>query len=341
MSELMIFMPKYKKMNICIIGAGSWGTAIAILLGRAGKKVFIAGRNKEDINNMKNLQENLHYARGYKLPANVHPILIDQNTFQSDNFILAVPCDSILDSLTHVPESASSIIIASKGFDKEKPYLLNKIVQQKFPNAHVGILSGPNLALEMIRDVPSASVIACSEIEFAESLANIFRSPTIRVDTTTDVIGVELAGALKNVYAIGSGICDGLGYGQNTKALVITRGLREMVKLGVAMGADPATFMGLAGVGDLFATAQSQLSRNYRVGLYLASGKKIEKILEDLGQVAEGVPTSKIALELAKEYNVEMPLVEMISAIINGEIEPQRAVSLLMSRPAPSKSKAE
>jgi glycerol-3-phosphate dehydrogenase (NAD(P)+) len=177
-------------------------------------------------------------------------------------------------------------------------------------------------------------VVASNDIEIAEKIAQVFRSSVFRIYTSQDILGVELAGALKNVLAIAGGISDGLGFGQNTKGVLVARGLHEITRLGIAMGARIDTFMGVAGVGDLFTTAQSDLSRNYRVGVALGKGQKLEEILKELGQVAEGVPTSKIALRIARAYNVCLPITEMTAAILAGQVKPHKAVTLLMERKA-------
>jgi glycerol-3-phosphate dehydrogenase (NAD(P)+) len=196
------------------------------------------------------------------------------------------------------------------------------------------VLSGPNLAVELVRGAPTATVAASRSLTCAEQVQELFMTPPIlRVYTNDDVIGVELGGALKNVYAIGAGISDGLGFGDNTKATLLTRGLAEMMRFGAAMGARPETFMGLTGVGDLFATAVSRLSRNYRLGRAVAEGKTAEQAVAELGQVAEGYPTALVAQSLAAQWGVEMPLLNAIASILRGERAIRDALESLMTRP--------
>jgi glycerol-3-phosphate dehydrogenase (NAD(P)+) len=200
--------------------------------------------------------------------------------------------------------------------------------------ARTVVLSGPNLAVELVRGAPTATVAASRSLPCAEQVQEIFMTPPIlRVYTNDDVIGVELGGALKNVYAIGAGMSDGLGFGDNTKATLLTRGLAEMMRFGAAMGARPETFMGLTGVGDLFATAVSRLSRNYRLGRAVAEGKTADQAIAELGQVAEGYPTALVAQSLAVQWGVEMPLLNAIASILRGERAIRDALEHLMTRP--------
>jgi len=196
----------------------------------------------------------------------------------------------------------------------------------------VAALSGPNLALELARGVPTATVIACKNDSIAHDMQALFMCPSLRVYTNQDVVGVELAGALKNVIAIGAGICDGLGFGDNTKAAMLTRGLAEITRLGTKIGARQETFMGLAGVGDLIATCASPLSRNRRVGLGLGQGRKLADIMRDLGQVAEGVPTTRAAYSLARKHETPMPITEQVYQVLFDGKPPKAAVGDLMSR---------
>ena len=196
----------------------------------------------------------------------------------------------------------------------------------------VAALSGPNLALELARGVPTATVIACRDDSIAHRMQALFMCPSLRVYTNQDVVGVELAGALKNVIAIGAGICDGLGFGDNTKAAMLTRGLAEITRLGTKIGARQETFMGLAGVGDLIATCASPLSRNRRVGLGLGQGRKLDDIMRDLGQVAEGVPTTRAAYSLARKHETPMPITEQVHQVLFDGKPPKAAVGDLISR---------
>jgi glycerol-3-phosphate dehydrogenase (NAD(P)+) len=226
-------------------------------------------------------------------------------------------------------------VLASKGLEVISGQLLTDVVLDVIPGARVGAISGPNLAVEIVRGIPTAAVTAFPNESDAEIVRLAFRCKTFRVYITDDVIGIQIAGALKNVVAIAAGISDGLGFGDNTKGALVARGLREMTLLGVARGARPETFTGIAGVGDLFATAASALSRNYRVGRALGQGGQLKDILESLDQVAEGVPTTHAAAILARSLGVQTPVMDAIRAVLDGRMRPIEGVALLMDRETP------
>jgi glycerol-3-phosphate dehydrogenase (NAD(P)+) len=222
--------------------------------------------------------------------------------------------------------------MCAKGLESSTAELMTQVVAEVDPHAQVGVLSGPNLAVEIVRGIPTVAVSAFLRRELAEKTRDAFNCATFRVSVSDDVTGIELAGALKNVLAIGAGMSDGLGFGDNTKGAFLSRGLMEMAKLGMAMGARAETFLGPSGVGDLFATAHSQLSRNYRVGRALGGGKNLNDALTEVDQVAEGVPTSEAAQVLARRHAVEMPVFAAVEAVIRGRIKPSAAVAMLMDR---------
>jgi glycerol-3-phosphate dehydrogenase (NAD(P)+) len=224
------------------------------------------------------------------------------------------------------------VVVASKGLETETGKSMCEIVSETLPGAAVGVLSGPNLAVEIARGIPTVAVAAFVEHGDREAVRDAFTSKTFRVSTSDDLIGVELAGALKNVLAIGAGMSDGLGFGDNTKGAFLSRGLMEMAKLGKVMGAKSDTFLGPAGVGDLFATAASKLSRNYRIGRALGEGRTLDVALAELGQVAEGVPTSHATSLLALSNSVDMPVFAAVNAVLTGRVQPKQAVGMLMER---------
>lgn len=321
-----------------IVGAGSWGTALALALGRKGVSVSLWGRDTAEIARLQASRVNEKYLPGHELPDCVRAF--DDLEQAADNAriaILAVPSGAareVLQRCVAVPGLRDlPWVMAAKGLEGGTGRLMSDLaVEVLGPHAEVAALSGPNLAKELAAGLPTATVIASKDRSLAADLQRLFMSPTLRVYTGEDVIGVELAGALKNVLAIGGGMTDGLGFRDNTKAAVLTRGLAEIARLGEAMGAEPKTFMGLAGVGDLFATAVSTYSRNYRVGHAVGRGIPLADALREVQQVAEGVPTAHAAMLLSERHRVEMPLFHAIQRVLSGTLAPMDAVRELMLR---------
>ncbi|NUQ04710.1 MAG: NAD(P)-dependent glycerol-3-phosphate dehydrogenase [Anaerolineae bacterium] len=318
-------------MRVVVLGAGSWGTALAILLARNGAEVHLAGRDLDEIDTMRLRRENARYLPGFALPAEVRVIPLADSPADADLAVIAVPAKAVREICAFVAPSAT-ILVSSKGLEAGSGAILTEVVAEAVPGAEVGVISGPNLAVELVRGIPTVAVVAFPREETAERVRGAFMSRTYRVYIGSDIVGVELAGALKNVLAIGAGMIDGLGYGDNTKGAMLARGLHEMACLGVHMGARLETFFGIAGVGDLFATANSRLSRNYRVGLGLGEGKPLARVLESIGQVAEGVPTSEAAVMLAKRHHVETPIFEAVHGVLREHLRPLEAVDRLMER---------
>lgn len=328
-------MPEFP--SVAVLGAGSWGTALAILLAKKGVQVALWARDAGLATQMCHERQNLRYLPGFSLPGSVKPTSdIAEAVRSAEVLVFAVPAGALREvaevvrGCLPVPRL---IISAAKGLegDGSRPsQVLHAVLGDRL--ADVVVLSGPNLALELAREIPTATVVASSSQESAKQAQALFMHPSFRVYTNRDVIGVELGGALKNVLAIGAGISDGMGFGDNSKAALITRGLAEMVRLGVALGAEERTFMGLSGVGDLFATAASHLSRNWRVGHGLAQGKPLAQILQELKQVAEGVPTTFAVCGLAGRLGIEMPITQTIRAVLEGRMSPQEAIRELMLR---------
>jgi glycerol-3-phosphate dehydrogenase (NAD(P)+) len=250
----------------------------------------------------------------------------------SDLVVVAVPCAAVREVVHSFLGDHSLIAIASKGLEPGSAKFMVDVVAEMRPDAQIGVLSGPNLAVEIARGIPTVALSAFQNQDSAARVQTAFGCSTFRVSTTDDVVGVELAGALKNVLAIGAGMSDGLGFGDNTKGAFLSRGLMEMARLGLALGGRMETFLGPAGMGDLFATAASGLSRNYRLGKALGEGQDLESALEGIGQVAEGVPTSEAAQFLARRNSVEVPVFAAVESVLHGRVGARKAVGLLMER---------
>lgn len=321
-------------MRVTVLGAGSWGTALAILIARNGHDVVLAGRPSEDLDILAEKRENLRYLPGFAIPSNVLVSLREEELEPTDAWVVAVPSGGVRDAAHLIKDiqPGALAIVASKGLELGSCMLLTDVISEVLPEAEVGAISGPNLAVEIARGIPTAAVIAFKAEATADRLRTAFMCRSFRVYTSGDIAGVELAGALKNVMAIAAGMSDGLGFGDNTKGALLARGLHEMSQLGKAMGARQETFMGIAGVGDLFATAASRLSRNYRVGLAIGEGATLDEAIAQIGQVAEGVPTSEASLVLARKHQLNLPTFEAVDKVLKKNVRPMDAVGLLMER---------
>lgn len=329
-------------MQVAVLGAGSWGTALALLLADNGHLVSLWARDRELVSALLKERENRRYLPGFPLPDTITPTDAMQDALaQADVVLFAVPSGGLRDVATEaVPylQPDTLLLSGTKGLEEETGLRMSAVLTEVAPQAreHIVVLSGPNLAVEVARKIPTASVAASENAEAARQVQRLFTGqaiPTFRVYTSSDVIGVELGGAVKNVIAIGAGVCDGMGFGDNSKAAFMTRGLTEAIRLGVAQGANAQTFLGLSGVGDLIATASSRLSRNYRVGFALGQGRTLPDILTELGQVAEGVPTTRVLCELAGKCGVEMPLCNAIDAVLFSGRSAPDVIRDLMLRP--------
>ena len=289
------------------------------------------GRDPEEMDAVERRRESLRYLPGFALPPSVRASVLG-GVDAADLTVIAVPSGALRSTAAFLAAGGPRVVVASKGLEAATGRLMADVVAEVRPSARVGVLSGPNLAVEVARGVPTVALAAFRERADAEAAQEAFSGARFRVSLSDDVVGVELAGALKNVLAIGGGMSDGLGFGDNTKGAFLSRGLMEVARLGAAMGARGETFLGPAGVGDLFATASSQLSRNYRVGLALGKGARLEEALAQVGQVAEGVPTSEAAQLLGRRHGVELPVLAAVEAVLRGRVPPQRAVEMLMER---------
>lgn len=330
--------PTLKK--ITILGGGSWGTALGILLGKKGFKVTIFEYLRENVELIERLKENIKFLPGVKIPNNVHfTYKLDEAFGEIDAIILALPSHTVSDVL----ETASKILkgeplflIATKGMETSTLKRMSEVVGSHLPylEEEVVVLSGPSFAYEVSRDIPTAVVVASKVKEKAELAQSLLMTSNFRVYTNSDVIGVELGGSLKNVIAIACGISDGLGFGDNTKAALMTRGLAEIMRLGVAQGARPETFAGLSGMGDMIVTCTSRHSRNRHLGEMIGGGKRLEEALKEMIMVAEGVKTSEAAVQLGKKLKVELPITEKVYQVLFEDEDPSNAVKNLMLRRA-------
>jgi glycerol-3-phosphate dehydrogenase (NAD(P)+) len=322
--------------RIAVIGAGAWGTTLARMLAAAGHPVTLWAHRPVAAEEMARARENRRYLPGHPFPPG---ILVTGDaahlTAPHRLYVLAVPSAHARDTLRSVAGSLASgtpFLSVVKGIEAETQARMSEVIGEEAPGRAVAVLSGPNLAGEIASGLPAGTVVASSDSALAAEVAATFGSDQFRVYTNPDIVGVELGGALKNVIALAAGMADGLRMGDSGKAAIVTRGLAEITRLGVAVGADPRTFAGLAGVGDLIATCMSQLSRNRRAGELLASNMAWADVAVDLGGVAEGETTVTGALALAAEHGVEMPIAEQVDAVIHGGRAPLEAVAGLMAR---------
>jgi glycerol-3-phosphate dehydrogenase (NAD(P)+) len=320
---------------IAVIGAGSWGTTLANVLAEKGYDVALWAFEKELVDEIKRTYINNVYLPGVTLSHNIKVTGNIKEAVRNARYILSVVPTQFTRSIfqnasSFIPDGAI-VVNASKGIEHGTLLTVSSILGD-LTAREVAVLSGPSFAAEVIKKLPTAITIAAHDSDTALLLQDVFNTDYLRIYTNTDVMGVEIGGALKNVMAISSGICDGLGLGASTRAALITRGLAEMTRLGVAMGAQEKTFGGLSGLGDLILTCTSTLSRNYTVGLRLGRGERLEDILASMNMVAEGVATSVSAYQLAEKFSVEMPIVEQIYQVIKEDKKAGDAVRELMMR---------
>jgi glycerol-3-phosphate dehydrogenase (NAD(P)+) len=327
-------------VKVAVIGAGSWGTAVAAI-GCANADAVLWARRPELADAINSTHENEAYLPGVTLPDSLAATSsLEDACGGADVVVFGVPSHGFRDVLTDAaPFIAPRAVVVSlsKGIEQETLRRMTEVVDEVLVGHDwgcVGVLTGPNLAKEVAAGQPTASVVAVRNPGLAQQLQKLFFTPTLRVYTNPDVIGCEMAGALKNVLAIGAGIADGLGYGDNTKAALITRGLAELARLGVACGGDPLTFAGLAGMGDLIATCASPQSRNRHVGVELGRGHSLDDIVSRMNMVAEGVKTTAAVLELARRSDVEMPLASFVGRVLYEGAQPADLVPELMLRKA-------
>ena len=320
-------------MKITILGAGAWGTALAIHLSRQ-HEVSIWSRNSQEIAAMAADGENTRFLPGFKLSSSISfKSDISTSLSGAELVIVAVPTAGFRNTLQLCSNLDTPVIWVSKGFEAGTAKLLHQVADEVLPKAHLrGVLSGPSFAQEVAKGLPCALTLASTDEVFSRRIAAELHGGSMRVYSSSDVIGVELGGAVKNVMAIAAGISDGMGFGYNARAALITRGLAEMTRLGLALGGKLETFMGLAGVGDLILTCTGDLSRNRTVGKLLAQGKRLDAILAELGHAAEGVHTAREVLQLAEQVKVEMPITQEVCKVLFEGLSPKEAVEDLLNR---------
>lgn len=323
-------------MRCSVVGAGAWGTALSDLLARNGHEVRLWAYEPDVVDSVNSKHENVRFLRGHELSPSVRALGdICLAVEDSDLVTLAAPSHvlrAIVKSAAKSLPKSAPVVVATKGIEKGTLCLMTEVAEQEIPGATVIALSGPSFATEVIGRQPTAVVVASASDDAAEIAQRAFSSPYFRTYTHTDVTGVELGGALKNVMAVATGIAEGLGLGFNARAALVTRGLAEMTRLGTALGAEQSTFAGLAGLGDLVLTCTGSLSRNRAVGVEVGKGRKLEDVLSDRETVAEGVVTAQSARELAAREGVEMPIVDTVNRVLFEGQSPRSAIAALMTR---------
>lgn len=326
-------------MKIVVIGAGSWGTTVAAVAAH-NVDVTLWARRAELADQINTLGRNEDYLDGFDLPAMTATSDLEQAISGAEVVVIGVPSHGFRSVLTEAAPFISAsipIISLTKGIEQDTMLRMTEVVASVMPDhdqGRVGVLSGPNLAREVMQGQPAATVIAMRSMSVATDLQSVFMTPTFRVYTNPDVVGAEIAGAVKNVMAIASGIAGGLSFGMNTLAMLVTRALAELTRLGIALGGHPLTFGGLAGVGDLMATCSSPQSRNNRVGTELGTGRSLDDIIAEMNMVAEGVKTTSGVLELAARHEVEMPIAVEVGNVLHEGESPEAAIARLMGREA-------
>ncbi|OPA81427.1 glycerol-3-phosphate dehydrogenase [Paenibacillus selenitireducens] len=324
--------------KVAVLVAGSWGTALASVLADNEHEVMLWSRNAQQVAQMNEDHRNEKYLPGVDLSPRIHATTSMEDAVRGACAILIVAPSSAMREVTRelklYRDPASLVIHATKGFETESLKRMSIVIAEELDcdASQIVALSGPSHAEEVVRRCPTTVVVASADLAAAEEAQDLFINSFFRVYTNPDVLGVELSGALKNIIALGAGLSDGLGYGDNAKAALLTRGLAEIARLGLEMGANPMTFAGLAGVGDLVVTCTSQHSRNWRAGSMIGKGQTVETVLQEMGMVVEGIRTTKAAYALAREYNVVMPITDQLYQVLFENKAGKQAVEALMGR---------
>jgi len=323
-----------KAKNVAVLGGGSFGTVIANIIAQNGHNTFLWMRDADQAETLNRDRENPAYLPGFTLHDKITATQnLEQAVAEADMVFVAVPSSGFREVVRQIrPSVKKGVILISltKGIEAETFKLMSQILKEEVPTAKVAVVSGPNLAKEIANSTPTGAVVASKDADVRKAVQKTLRSLTFRVYANDDMFGVELGGSLKNIYAILAGMAEARGMGHNTNSMLVTRSLTEMARFGLALGADPMTFLGLSGVGDLIVTCSTPLSRNFRVGKALGEGKSIDEILAELGQVAEGVNTLKQVIGKAKSLGIEMPLAQGLYEIIYNNQDIEHIISSLL-----------
>lgn len=322
--------------KVTVIGSGSWGTALAVMLAENGHEVMIWSRREDAVEELLRERKNEKYLPGIVIQETIQATTDRKAAVDgAEIIILAVPsravCETVKDFAPYF-KTWQILVNVAKGLEEGTLLRLSQVIQREAPQCEVCVLSGPSHAEEVARGIPTACLIACENEAAAKLVQQEFANPRFRLYTNTDMVGVEIGAALKNVMALAAGMSDGLGFGDNTKAALMTRGMAEMKRLGIAMGGRADTFAGLSGIGDLIVTCTSMHSRNRRAGILLGQGKSLRETLDEVKMVVEGVNTVQAASQLAKKYEVSMPITEIMSKVLFEEKNVEDAVMELMTR---------
>ncbi len=320
--------------KICVIGSGSWGCALAVHLAKLGNEIKVWSFSKEEADIINN-EKKCKFLPGVDLPDNIYCTTDLEEAIKDTEIILHVtPSKFVRDTIREYKQFVGDrpVVICSKGFESSTLYTLSEVAAEEMPKVKIGILSGPTHAEEVSIGIPTAIVVASKNIDVQYNVQDLFMSETMRVYTTSDVKGVELGGALKNIIAFCAGISVELNLGDNTLAALITRGLNEIARLGIAMGGNHNTFYGLSGLGDLIVTCLSEHSRNRRAGRCIGRGLSVEETKKEIGMTIESIDNIEVAYKLCKKYNIEMPIVETVYDVLYNGLKPAEAVTKLMTR---------
>jgi glycerol-3-phosphate dehydrogenase (NAD(P)+) len=326
-------------MNIrrtAILGAGGWGTALAVLWAKRGNEIILWGNNADRAEKLRATRENAEYLPGVAVPESVQVTSDIGDCAGADLIVFVTPSVAMRPVAARLRAALSSseavLLSGTKGIEHGSGLRMSEILHEIFPDNTIAVLSGPNLAAEIARDLPTAAVLGCRNPGCAEELQSYLGAERFRIYSSDETTGIELGGALKNVFAIAAGVSDGFGLGDNSKAALVTRSLAELLRLGTAMGGNPRTFYGLSGAGDLIATCFSQHSRNRRLGERIGRGEQLQQIAAGTHMVAEGVPTAESAYECARKLNIETPIIDQVYSILYQGKRPDQAMQELLAR---------
>ncbi len=322
--------------DICFLGAGSFGTALSIILAEKGKRVILWDRNHDLINSINSTRENKKYVKGVRLPQSIEASFDLKNTVQNCMYIvLAIPSHVIRDmckNIRYYLRNDQIIISIAKGIEEETGKRLSEVIKEELPENEVVVISGPSHAEEVANKLPTTVVVSSENMDIARNVQDVFMTDKFRVYTNSDIRGIEIGGAVKNIIALAAGISDGIGYGDNTKAALMTRGISEISRIGVKLGGKTETFSGLTGIGDLIVTCTSMHSRNRRAGILIGKGKSAKEAVEEVGMVVEGIKACRAFYKLNDKLNVQMPITDSLYKVLFEKKDAKQVVYELMTR---------